>query len=493
MIQVTNSLSGKKEAFVPQVPGKVRMYVCGPTVYNFIHIGNARPLVFFDVVARYLRFSGFEVTRVMNYTDVDDKIIQKANQEGSRSEVVSEKYIQEFETDMRLLHIEPPTHQPKVTDHIPDIIALIETLIKKGHAYVSDDGEVFYSVRSFEEYGKLSKKKIDDLLVGARVAPDEKKKDPLDFSLWKPRKSSSEPAWESPWGLGRPGWHIECSAMAIKYLGNSFDIHGGGMDLMHPHHENEIAQSEGATSTPFARYWLHNNMLTFQSEKMSKSLGNIWLTRDFIEKYSAELLKFFLISGHYRSTLDFSEGQIKDHQSALQRVYKTLDKVNRLIVLSAAPSGPRSAEHQAALKFSETFNTQWQEAMNDDFNTAKVLGFVFEYIKLINSFVDKKNFVLTEDGKTLLETFLGQISQLAGVLNVFGEPTDTFLNQMRSLFLKSQGLLESDILKLIEERIEARKNKDFKRADTIRDELLQKGIELMDKGTQTEWEAKFTG
>lgn len=493
MIQVTNSLSGKKEAFVPQVPGKVRMYVCGPTVYNFIHIGNARPLVFFDVVARYLRFAGFEVTRVMNYTDVDDKIIQKAHQEGSRSEVVSEKYIQEFQTDMHLLQIEPPTHQPKVTDHIPEIISLIETLIQKGHAYVSEDGEVFYSVRSFQEYGKLSKKRVDDLLVGARVAPDEKKKDPLDFSLWKPQKAPNEPAWKSPWGLGRPGWHIECSAMAIKYLGNSFDIHGGGMDLMHPHHENEIAQSEGATSTPFAKYWLHNNMLTFQSEKMSKSLGNIWLTRDFIEKYSAELLKFFLISGHYRSTLDFSEGQIRDHQSALQRVYKTLDKANRLIVLSPSPAGARNAEFQAALKFSETFNTKWQEAMNDDFNTAKVLGFVFEYVKLINSFVDKKGFVLNDDGRTLLETFLNQMSQLAGVLNVFGQPTDAFLNQMKSLFLKSQGLLEADILKLIEDRIEARKNKDFKRADTIRDELLQKGIELMDKGAQTEWEAKFTG
>lgn len=493
MIHLTNSLSGKKETFEPLEEGKVRIYVCGPTVYNFIHIGNARPLVFFDVVVRYLRFCGYQVTHVMNYTDVDDKIIKKAQEENVSVEVITQKYITEFQNDMKLLNVNMPTVQPKVTEHIQEIISLVQSLITRKVAYVAEDGEVFFSVRSFPGYGKLSKKNIDDLISGARVTPDEKKRDPLDFSLWKPRKNSSEPAWDSPWGMGRPGWHIECSAMAMKYLGETFDIHGGGMDLMHPHHENEIAQSEGASSKPFAKYWLHNNMLTIQSEKMSKSLGNIWLTRDFIEKYSAEALKFFLLSGHYRSTLDFSETQVRELQSALHRIYRTMEKSHKLLLLETSSDIPLSSEGKAVQSYASSFETNWKEAMDDDFNTAKVFALVFDYVRLINSFVDKKGFQISLKAQAILKTFISQMNQLSKVMNLFAEEPTTYLNKVRQLFLKNHELSEQEIHKLIEERIQARLQKNFALADQIRNGLLSKGIELMDKADKTEWEVIFTG
>lgn len=493
MIQVTNTLSGKKEEFVPLDPGKVKIYVCGPTVYNFVHIGNARPLVFFDVVARYLKYSGFKVTRVMNYTDVDDKILHRSVEEKIPPRELSEKYIREFETDMKLLGVEKPDIQPKVSDHIPEIIHLIERLIENKLAYVAEDGEVFFSVRSFTEYGKLSKKKVDDLLVGARVAPDDKKKDPLDFSLWKPQKPGEELAWSSPWGDGRPGWHIECSAMAIKYLGESFDIHGGGMDLIHPHHENEIAQSEGSTRKPFAKYWLHNNMLTIRSEKMSKSVGNIWLTRDFIGQFTGETLKFFLLSGHYRSTLDFSESQIKETQAALHRIYKTLEKCQKLTSLNTALSQPLTTEGNQVAKFSVTFESSWTEAMNDDFNTAKVIGFVFEYVRLMNGFLDKKNFQYSIEASELVQSFLNQMKTLGSVLNVFNETPTDYLTVLRDLFLRERNLTENEVQQLIQKRIEARQNKNYALSDSIRNELLAKGIELMDKDATTTWDVKFTG
>ena len=493
MIQITNTLTSKKEIFTPLEPGKVKMYVCGPTVYNFIHIGNARPLVFFDVVARYLKFSGFSVTRVMNYTDVDDKIIQKANEEKVSCDTITRKYISEFEEDMRLLKVERPDAQPTVTGHIPEIIKMIETLIEKGSAYVASDGEVFFSVRSFPHYGKLSKKKIDDLLVGARVAPDEKKRDPLDFSLWKPRKNEKEPAWESPWGPGRPGWHIECSAMSIKYLGQTFDIHGGGMDLMHPHHENEIAQSEGATSVPFCNYWVHNNLLTINSEKMSKSLGNIWLTRDFIKRFTGETLKFFLLSGHYRSTLDFSQSQVREHQSALHRIYKTLEKARKLNQTEANLSQPLTTEGNAADTFGRSFEARWKEAMDDDFNTARVFALVFDYVRLINAFIDKKGFKWTKEAETVLSRFVADMKTLSGVLNLFSEEPTAYLQSIRLLFLTDRGMSEDQIKESILKRILARAEKNFALADQIRNDLFANGIELMDKGNETEWDVKFTG
>lgn len=493
MIQVTNSLSGRKESFVPHENGKVKMYVCGPTVYNYIHIGNARPLVFFEVVARYLAYRGYTVTRVMNYTDVDDKIIQKASQEGVSSEAISQRFIEEFNKDCDALGLTHPNYQPKVTEHIPEIIDLIKRLIEKDHAYVASDGEVFFSIRSFPEYGKLSKKKIDDLQSGARVSPDEKKRDPLDFSLWKPRKNMSEPAWESPWGLGRPGWHIECSAMALKYLGESFDIHGGGMDLMHPHHENEIAQSEGATGKHFSKYWIHNNLLTIQSEKMSKSLGNIWLTRDFINNFTAETLKFFLLSAHYRSTIDFSPELIREQQSALHRVYKALEKAHCLIKANPEPGDETSSEAKAVLNFSVSFQKQWTQAMDDDFNTARVFGLVFDYVRLVNTMTDKKGFRLNVESQKLLMVFIEQLESLSKVLNLFGEPPSQYLNLLRDLHLKERNLTREEVESLISKRVEARKQKDFTKSDAIRDKLLELGVEVMDQGTQgSSWDVKFT-
>jgi len=493
MIQVTNTLTGKKEPFISLTPQNVKMYVCGPTVYNYIHIGNARPLVFFEVLARYLNFRGYSVTRVMNYTDVDDKIIHKANQEGSSSEEISLRYIQEFNTDCELLGLSHPTFQPKVTEHIPEIIDLIRSLIEKDHAYVAPDGEVFFSIRSFKEYGKLSKKKIDDLLVGARVNPDEKKHDPLDFSLWKPQKNPSEPAWPSPWGPGRPGWHIECSAMALKYLGMTFDIHGGGMDLMHPHHENEIAQSEGATGQPFAKYWIHNNLLTIQSEKMSKSLGNIWLTRDFIDKFTAETLKFFLLSAHYRSTIDFSPEIIREQQAAIHRVYKTLEKARKLSIANITSSSGLSAEARAVSTFSESFENEWTQAMDDDFNTARVIALVFDYVRLINTMTDKKSFSLSAESLKTIDTFLSQMNTLSKVINLFSENPTDYLNLLRDLHLKEKGLTRVQVDEKVAERVTARKQRDFSKSDLIRDELLKLGIEVMDQGTEfSTWDIKIT-
>jgi len=323
------------------------------------------------------------------------------------------------------------------------------------------------------------------------VAPDEKKKDPLDFSLWKPRKEQSEPSWESPWGPGRPGWHIECSAMAMKYLGETFDIHGGGMDLIHPHHENEIAQSEGASHKLFAKYWLHNNLLTVQSEKMSKSLGNVWLVRDFVDRYSAEVLKFFLLSGHYRSTLDFSDRQVKENQAALHRIYSTLEKVESLKSAVVTSQTASSSEENSLQRFGESFDHQWREAMDDDFNTAKLFGLVFDYVRALNAYIDKKGFKVTQQTVAILTKFLASMKEVSGVLNLFGENPTDFLRQLRLLTLKEKGLREEDIIAEMNRRIEARKSKDFKLADEIRSNLASKGIELRDKGQETEWDVTF--
>ncbi len=491
-IQLTNSLTKKKEVFVPIEPGKVKMYVCGPTVYNLIHIGNARVSVFYDVVARFFKYSGFEVTRVMNFTDVDDKIINKARDEKSTSTIISEKYIKEFLQDMQDLGVAPPTIAPKVSDHIAEIIQIIQKLIDNKFAYVAPDGEVFYSVRKFTEYGKLSGKKIDDLLSGARIAPDEKKQDPLDFSLWKPQKVTDEVAWESPWGKGRPGWHIECSAMATRYLGETFDLHGGGMDLIHPHHENEIAQSEGASGKLYVKYWMHSNMLTFNAEKMSKSLGNIMLLRDFIKKYSAETLRFYLLSAHYRSTLDYSDKQIKDTQTALHRIYSALKKCQQFESLEPRKQIAESPEEKALKDYGASFQKNWKEAMEDDFNTAKVFSFIFDYVRMLNAYLDKKGFQSTPQTKNIAHTFLTEMKTLSSVLNICGEEPGPYLNLLKSLILKERGLNEGDILAAITKRTQARQNKDFLTSDKIRDELLAQGIELRDLGTHTDWDVSFS-
>jgi cysteinyl-tRNA synthetase len=490
-LELTNTLSGKKERFTPVKSGEVKMYVCGPTVYNFLHIGNARPNVFYDVVHRFLEYSGYKVTRIVNITDVDDKILHKAKEENKSSLEVSENYTKEFLYDMQLLGVAKPDAYPKVTEHIPQIIQIIEGLIKNGAAYVATNGEVFYSVRNFKEYGKLSKKNIDDLKTGARVQPGELKKDPLDFSLWKPQKPGEDLAWDSPWGKGRPGWHIECSAMAISMLGETFDIHGGGMDLIHPHHENEIAQSEGFTRKPFVNYWIHSNMLTFNAAKMSKSVGNIMLIREFVAKYGAETLKYFLLSAHYRSTIDYSEDHIRDVQAALHRFYTTLNKCEVARELKNLPSAKPTSEEDSLDKTGKEFESKWKESMEDDLNTAKLLGYVFEYVRQLNAYLYKNNFKATSQTAPIAEQFIKNIEKLSKILNIFGEKSQDFLSDLKLRILKEKNLDAVRIETAIQERVEARKKKDFAAADKIRNDLLSQGVEIRDKGDKTEWDIIF--
>lgn len=489
-IQLHNSLTKKKEAFTPIVPKRLHMYVCGPTVYNYIHIGNARPLVFFDVVRRFFEYLGYEVKFVLNYTDVEDKIIARAKEEHLPWQAITQKYISAYEADMQSLGIKKPFKQPLVSEHIDQIVQMVKQLIAKGFAY-EVSGEVFFNVRSFPAYGKLSGKNVDDLISGSRVEIDQKKKDPLDFSLWKPRKDETEPSWDSPWGKGRPGWHIECSAMSIEYLGETFDIHGGGMDLTHPHHENEIAQSECSTGKRFARYWLHNNMLTVSSEKMSKSLGNIFLTKDFVQTYLAETLKYLLLSGHYRSTIDFSEKNIRDAQSAIHRVYSSLFKAHKFVAVAENSDQAPSTEENKLKEMGEKFELLWKESLEDDLNTAKVMGYVFDYVRCANSVLDKKKITYTSSVKRCVNEYLKGMEKLSGVLNLFGEPPESFLKQLRSAILKERGLDPSLIEEKVKARLNARAQKDFATSDLIRNELAQMGIELMDSPQATDWDVRF--
>lgn len=491
-IQITNTLTRQRETFVPLEEGKVRMYVCGPTVYGLTHVGNARPNVFFDTVRRYLEFSGYKVTYVSNYTDVDDKIINKAREEKKTSLEISEKYIVEFRKDMDALGIRHPDVAPKVTEHIPQIVKFIEGLVANGSAYVAADGEVFFAVRKFQGYGKLSGRNVDELLTGVRIDPSEKKRDPLDFSLWKPRKNADEPSWESPWGPGRPGWHIECSVMSTQYLGESFDIHGGGIDLVHPHHENEVAQAEALTRKQFAKYWMHNNLVTINSEKMAKSVGNIFLNRDFIEKFGPETLRYLLLAGHYRSPIDFSEKHIRECQSALHRVYSSISRCAAVAELKDLPAGNAGPEEQKLSEFQSTFQARWREAMDDDFNTAKLLGIVFEYVRLINGCVDKKGFKPSQVSQGIAKGFLAHLKELAGILNLFSEAPKVFLSDLKGRVLKERGMSAADIDNVIAERQAAREKKDWPTSDRLRNELLAKGIELRDSPTGAEWDIVFS-
>lgn len=498
-IQITNSLTGKREPFIPLKSGEVRMYVCGPTVYGLTHVGNARPAVFFDVVRRYLEFVGHQVVYTSNFTDVDDKIIQRAREEKRSAPDLVLHYTQEFLRDMKSLGVRPPDHAPRVTGHMPQIISFIEQLVNKGAAYVTPDGGVLFSVRKFKSYGRLSGKNIDELVGFARVEPGEHKQDPLDFALWKPQKAPDEPAWGSPWGSGRPGWHIECSAMAMRYLGESFDIHGGGIDLLHPHHENEIAQSEAITGKPFVKYWMHNNLVTIDAEKMSKSLGNIFLNRDFIKKYGAETLKFLLLSGHYRSPIEFSQRHIRDCQASLHRFYCAMEKCEKLgewdstkfrTDVSPEKSGSSPAEERV-IEVESTFEKRWREAMDDDFNTAKVVGYVFEYVRVLNAYMDRKNFAPTAKTVEIVRQFLGQMKTIAALLNLFGESSVDILEHLRTLILEERGITRDEIASQIQIRAQARQKKDFKAADEIRTWLLGRGVELRDGMGGTTWDVVF--
>ncbi len=455
-MKIYNTMTRKKEEFVPMEEGKVKMYVCGPTVYNFFHIGNARPFVVFDTMRKYLEFRGNTVEFVQNFTDVDDKIINKAREDGITAPEVSEKYIEEYYKDAASLNVKKATVHPKVSETIQDIIAFVKDLEDKGYAY-QVDGDVYYSTRKFRGYGKLSGQNIDDLEAGARIMIEEKKKDPLDFALWKARKEPDEIAWESPWGMGRPGWHIECSTMSRKYLGDTIDIHAGGQDLTFPHHENEIAQSEAHNDKPFANYWMHNGYITIDNEKMSKSKGNFFTVRDILEKYSGEVIRFFLLSGQYRSPINFSEGLMEQAKNSLGRMENAKENLQFLIEKS---QGEISDDEAKTLETFDKYRRQFIEAMDDDLNTADAISAMFELITAINTAV--------KDGcsKAFAEKSLDKLMELANVLGILQQ--------------EEKAGIDDDIQELIAQRQEARKNKDYARADEIRDQLAAQGITLKD-------------
>lgn len=456
-MKVYNTLTRRKEELVPIEPGKISMYVCGPTVYNYFHIGNARPLVVFDTMRKYLEYRGYQVKYVQNFTDVDDKIINRAKEEHITAPEVSEKYIKEYFNDCKALNVRKADVHPKVSEHIPDIIEFVQDLIDKGYAYEAD-GDVYFSTRKFPEYGKLSGQNIDDLESGARIAIGEVKKDPLDFALWKARKEESEIAWESPWGMGRPGWHIECSAMSRKHLGKTIDLHAGGQDLQFPHHENEIAQSECCNGVPFAHYWMHNAYITMDRVKMSKSKGNFFTVRDIRKEYSGEEIRFFLLSGHYRSPIDFSRELMAQSRSALERMKNC--KENLEFLKANGADGAATEEEQKTLDGYDVFRQKFIEAMDDDLNTADGISAVFELITAINT--------QARGGATraFAEASLKTLMEFCDVLGLLQTEED--------------NSVDADIQALIDERQAARKAKNFARADEIRDQLKAQGITLKD-------------
>ena len=490
-LRVYNTLSGGKEEFRPLVPGKVGMYVCGVTVYDYCHIGHARANIVFDIVYRYLKFSGFEVNYVRNYTDVDDKIINRANERGIDSQALAEEFIRAFDEDMAALGLDLPTCQPKATEHIPQIIAIVGRLIERGMAYPSA-GDVYFSVEKFPSYLKLSKRNLDEMRAGARIAPGEQKRNPMDFALWKAAKPG-EPSWESPWGAGRPGWHIECSAMSMQYLGESFDIHGGGKDLVFPHHENEIAQSEGASGKPFVKYWLHNGFVNVNQEKMSKSLGNFFTIRDILQKYDAEVVRFFILSAHYRSPIDFSDQNLEDAKAGLTRFYEGLKAAEETL---AAPATPDASVGELPPELGEILDRvaraeeRFREAMDDDFNTALAIGHLFDLVRGLNRIVAEK--ALHESPLLLkgLREGCEQLRRLGGVLGLFGSAPDAWLEKQKNAGLQAGGLSAEAIEALIVERRQARANRDFARADQIRDELDAQGVMLLDSKEGTAWKLK---
>ena len=468
-MKLYNTLTKKKEEFVPIEPGKVSMYVCGPTVYNLIHIGNARPMIVFDTARRYMEHKGYEVNYVSNFTDVDDKIIAKANEEGVSTEEISERYIKECKQDMADMNVRPATTHPRATQEIDGMIEMIQTLMDKGYAY-DVDGTVYFRTRKDPQYGKLSHKNLDDLRSGGRarlVSGEDQKEDPLDFVLWKPKKEG-EPFWTSPWSDGRPGWHIECSVMSRKYLGETIDIHAGGEDLVFPHHENEIAQSECCNDKEFAHYWLHNAFLNIDNRKMSKSLGNFFTVREIEKHYDLQILRMFMLSAHYRSPLNFSAELMESAANALERIVNAVDNLKYLMEHAPQQSASVSPEdEQAVLAEAEAYVTRFDEAMDDDLNTADAISVLFELVKYANTNISAENSAA-----------------------VIGKVRDTILmlGDILGLILeKKEEVLDADIEKMIEERQAARKAKDFAKADAIRAKLLEMGIELLDTREGVKW------
>ena len=465
-MKIYNTMSKKKEEFVPLEEGQVKMYVCGPTVYNFIHIGNARPMIAFDTVRRYFEYKGYDVNFVSNFTDVDDKIIKKAIEEGITADEVSKRYIEECKKDMEAMNIKPATKNPLATEEICGMVDMIQTLIDKGYAY-EKNGTVYYRTRKFEGYGKLSHKNLDDLQSGGRallVTGEDEKEDPLDFVLWKPKKEG-EPAWQSPWSEGRPGWHIECSEMSKKYLGEQIDIHAGGEDLIFPHHENEIAQSEAANGKEFAKYWMHNGFLNIDNRKMSKSLGNFFTVREISEKYDLQVLRFFMLSAHYRSPLNFSAELMEAAKNGLERI---LTAAENLRFLSGSTSAEEMTEEEKELYAkTEEYVASFERAMDDDFNTADAIAAVFDLVKYINTTADGSR------SKEFLDSLYARLETLTDVLGIIID--------------KKEEILDAEIEAMIEKRQAARKERNFALADQIRDELLAKGIILEDTREGVKW------
>lgn len=460
-MKILNTLTRRKEEFKPINEGKVGIYVCGPTVYDYIHIGNSRPMIVFDTLRRYLEYKGYEVNYVSNFTDVDDKIIKRANAEGVDASVISERYIAEVKKDMAALNVREATTHPKATEEIPDMIEMVKTLIEKDYAY-EVNGTVYFRTRKFKDYGKLSKKNIDDLRSGNRdllVSGIDEKEDPLDFVLWKPKKEG-EPSWPSPWGDGRPGWHLECSVMSKKYIGDVIDIHAGGEDLIFPHHENEIAQSEAANGTEFARYWMHNGFLKINNEKMSKSLGNFFTVKEIAEKYPLQVIRFFMLSAHYRSPLNFSAELVEASKNGLERILTAVDRLKSINGIDGDVDKSVADEMDAFVK-------KYEDAMDDDLNTADAISVIFELVKYANVNVTE------ESSKATVELVLNTIEKLCDILGIITE--------------KKEEILDSDIEALIEERQAARKAKNFARADEIRDQLSSMGIILEDTREGVKW------
>ena len=463
MIKVYNTLNKKKEEFIPLTPGEVKMYVCGPTVYNFFHIGNGRTFIVFDTIRRYFEYRGFKVDFVQNFTDIDDKMIKKANEEGTTVKKIGDTYIKEYYQDADALNIERATVNPRATEFIGEIIKFVKGLVDKGYAY-EVDGDVYFSTKKFEGYGKLSGQNIEDLQSGARISVDERKKDPMDFAIWKAQKPG-EPAWNSPWGMGRPGWHIECSCMAKKLLGETIDIHAGGSDLKFPHHENEIAQSEALTGEPFARYWLHSAFVNVNNEKMSKSLNNFFTAREILERYDADVIRFLMLSAHYRQQLNFSEDLLESAKASVERIYNAIGNLENLI--DEVSREEMNEEEKAYLESLNKYKEKYIEKMDDDFNTADAITAVFDLIK------DTNTNITIDSSKELAQKALELIRELGAPLGMFQKST--------------KGNLEEEIEALIAKRQQARKDRDFTLADKIRDELKDRGIVLEDTPQGVRW------
>lgn len=486
-MEIYNTLTRRKETFQPRDPGRVGMYVCGPTTYNFVHLGNARPLVFFDTVRRYFDYKGYEVVYIQNFTDVDDKIINRAREQGKDPLVFSHMYINEYFKDADALNVRRADKHPMVSEHIPDIIETVDMLVKKGYAY-EVDGDVYFAVRKFEPYGKLSGRTFDDMQAGARVDVDTRKRDPMDFALWKAAKPG-EPSWDSPWGKGRPGWHIECSVMSQKYLGTNFDIHGGGSDLIFPHHENEIAQAEAATGQPFVRYWLHNGFITVNDEKMSKSLGNFFLVRDILSKFSPEVVRFFLLSTHYRSPLDFADENLVSAGKGLERIKTSIRLLSEALERKGGVSVDQSvsawpADLTATL---EKLKAAFEAAMDDDFNTALAMGVIFDLAREVNTAVQKAGNEVSGAGREALQRAMDLFQDFNGVMGIFQVEPQSGRILLDKEVSGGSSLAEGLINLIIEIRQEARKKKDWAAADRIRDGLKELGVVLEDTPQGVRW------